>query len=102
MEQGKIAGINIAGGEAIYQGTTLSNILKVAGIDLASAGEIDENNRYEAKVVATETVFKKVVIDHGRVIGCIMLGDRKNFNRISRAISSGEDILPELDSLLAG
>jgi len=101
MEQGKIAGINIAGGNAIYKGTTMSNILKVAGIDLASAGEIDENNRYEAKVVATETVYKKVVIDHDKVIGCIMLGDRKNFNRISGAISSGENILPELNSLLA-
>ena len=101
-EQGKIAGINIAGGNAIYKGTTLSNILKVAGIDLASAGEIDENNRYEARVIATETVYKKVVIDHDRVIGCIMLGDRKNFNRISNAISSGENILPELDALLSG
>ena len=38
MEQGKIAGINISGGNAVYEGTTLSNILKVAGIDLASAG----------------------------------------------------------------
>ena len=102
MEQGKIAGINIAGGNAIYKGTTMSNILKVAGIDLASAGEIDENNRYDAKVIATETVYKKVIIDHDRVIGCIMLGDRKNFNRISSAISSGENILPELDSLLSG
>jgi len=102
MEQGKIAGINIAGGNAIYKGTTMSNILKVAGIDLASAGEIDENNRYDVKIIATETVYKKVVIDHDKVIGCIMLGDRKNFNRISSAISSGENILPELDTLLTG
>ena len=101
-EQGKIAGLNITGGRATYSGTLLSNILKVAGIDLASAGEIDEDNRYDAKIVATETVYKKVVIDNDKVIGCIMLGDRKNFNRISKAISTGEDILPELDSLLAG
>ena len=101
-EQGKIAGINIAGGRTTYTATLLSNTLKVAGIDLASAGEIDENNRYDAKIVATETFYKKVVIDNGRVIGCIMLGDRKNFNRISKAISTGEDILPELDSLLTG
>jgi nitrite reductase (NADH) large subunit len=102
MEQGKIAGINIAGGDAVYEGTTLSNILRVAGIDLASAGDIDENNRHETKVIATETVYKKAVIDNNKVIGCIMLGDRKNFGRISRAISSGEDILSELDTLLAG
>ena len=101
LEQGKIAGTNISGGSAVYEGTTLSNILKVAGIDLASAGEIDEDNKYESKIVTTDTIYKKAIIDNNRVIGCIMLGDRKNFNRISKAISTGEDILSELDSLLS-
>jgi nitrite reductase (NADH) large subunit len=100
LEQGKIAGTNISGGDVTYEGTILSSILKVAGIDLASAGEIDNENRYESKIVASETIYKKVVIDNGRVIGCIMLGDRKNFNRINKAISTGEDILSDLDSLL--
>ncbi|MFC1845146.1 NAD(P)/FAD-dependent oxidoreductase [Thermodesulfobacteriota bacterium] len=101
LEQGEIAGTNISGGEANYKGTVLSNILKVAGIDLASAGDIDEENHYESKIVSSETIYKKVVIDNDRVIGCIMLGDRKNFNRINKAISTGEDILSDLDSLLA-
>jgi nitrite reductase (NADH) large subunit len=101
MEQGKIAGINISGGNTAYEGTTLSNILKVAGIDLASAGDIDENNQYESITAATDTIYKKAVIDNNKVIGCIMLGDRKNFNRINRAIATGEDILSELDTLLA-
>jgi nitrite reductase (NADH) large subunit len=100
MEQGRIAGINISGGDTSYEGTTLSNILKVAGIDLAAAGEIDAENIYESRIVASEDIYKKVVIDHGKVIGCIMLGDRTNFNRINKAIASGEDILNELDSLL--
>ncbi|KPK00177.1 MAG: pyridine nucleotide-disulfide oxidoreductase [Desulfobacterales bacterium SG8_35] len=102
MEQGKIAGINISGGKVPYAGTILSNILKVAGIDLASAGEIDAENRYMSKIRASEDMYKKVVIDNGRVIGCIMLGDRKNFNRINKAINTGENILEELDSLLNG
>ena len=85
-----------------YTGTTLSNILKVAGIDLASAGEIDEDNRYESQVVASEDIYKKAVIDNGKVIGCIMLGDRTNFNRINKAISTGENILKDLDALLKG
>jgi len=101
MEQGKIAGINISGGNSVYEGTTLSNILKVAGVDVASAGIIDEDNQYESKIIAAGAVYKKVVIDKKKVIGCIMLGDRKNFNRINKAISTGEDILSELDTLLA-
>jgi nitrite reductase (NADH) large subunit len=102
MEQGKIAGLNISGGKTSYEGTILANTLKVAGIDLATTGEIDAENRYESKIVAYEDIYKKVVIDNGRVIGCIMLGDRKNFNRINKAITSGEDILNELDSMLNG
>jgi nitrite reductase (NADH) large subunit len=101
MEQGKIAGTNISGGNATYGGSTLSNILKVAGIDLASAGEIDVENRYKAKTVTTDDIYKKIVIDDNRVIGCIMLGDMKNFNRINKAIDTGENILDELDSLLS-
>ena len=102
MEQGKIAGLNISGGKTSYEGTILANTLKVAGIDLATTGEIDAENRYESKIVAYEDIYKKVVIDNGKVIGCIMLGDRKNFNRINKAITSGEDILNELDSMLNG
>ena len=101
LEQGIIAGTNISGGDVTYKGTTLSSTLKVAGIELASAGEIDNENRYESKIAASETIYKKVVIDNSRVIGCIMLGDRKNFNRINKAISIGDDILSELESLLA-
>ena len=102
MEQGKIAGKNISGGRTPYEGTILTNTLKVAGIDLASTGEIDAGNNYESKIVASEDIYKKVVIDNGRVIGCIMLGDKKNFNRINKAITAGGDILNELDTMLNG
>lgn len=100
LEQGKIAGRNMAGEDVSYNGTTPSNILKVAGIDLASAGVIDAADRYESKVVVSAGTYKKVVIDNNRVIGCIMLGDRKNFNRILQAIDTGENISGELESLL--
>jgi len=87
MEQGKIAGINMAGGDATYQGTTMANTLKVAGIDLASAGNIDSENEYESLVSSTEKIYKKIVIQDGRIIGCIMLGDTTGFNKIKKAMA---------------
>jgi len=36
MEQGKIAGNNMAGGDMVYEGTVMANTLKVVGVDLAS------------------------------------------------------------------
>lgn len=91
FQQGKIAGANMAGGHEIYAGTVMSNVLKVAGIDLASAGNIDADGEFDAKVASTDTVYKKLVIKDNKVIGCIMLGDTKDFHTVSRAMQEGHD-----------
>ena len=50
MEQGRIAGANMAGGSEVYTGTLPANKLKVVGIDLVAAGDIDADNKLEAVV----------------------------------------------------
>jgi nitrite reductase (NADH) large subunit len=100
MEQGKIAGINMGGGDAAYQGTTMANTLKVGGIDLASAGNIDAENKLESKVVKEEEIYKKIVFENNRVVGCIMLGDTKGFRKITRAMSEQQDVSQMKDQLL--
>jgi nitrite reductase (NADH) large subunit len=92
MEQGKIAGVNMAGGDATYGGTTMSNVLKVVGIDLASAGEIDVDHKLESKVVVGEGLYRKIVLKDDRIIGCIMLGDKTGFNQVTRWMSEGRDV----------
>lgn len=92
MEQGKIAGINMAGGTASYDGTTMANTLKVVGIDLASAGDIDADHKFESQVVQDEKVYKKIVIDDHRIIGCIMLGDTKGFQKVTGMMSDKLDV----------
>jgi len=102
MEQGKIAGINMAGGEMVYNGTTMANTLKVVGIDLASAGEIDADSKYEAKASVTGTAYKKIVLENNHIIGCIMLGDTSGFTKITRAITEKKDISAIKDQILSG
>ncbi|WP_321495441.1 FAD-dependent oxidoreductase [uncultured Desulfobacter sp.] len=102
MEQGKIAGANMAGKDMIYPGTTMANTLKVVGIDLASAGEIDAENKFESQTVSTENMYKKIVIDNNRIIGCIMLGETKTFGRVTKLMSSRSDISPVKDKILKG
>lgn len=92
MEQGKVAGVNMAGGELAYNGTTMANTLKVVGIDLASAGDIDPEQKFESKVVMGEKIYKKIVLDNNRIIGCILLGDTKIFNQITKLISEKRDV----------
>ena len=101
MDQGKAAGSNMAGTDIIYKGTAMSNTLKVAGIELASAGDIDAENRLESKVFANNQVYKKLVFDNDKIIGCIMLGDKKGFNKIIRAMSEKRNVSHLKDQILS-
>ncbi|MBW1934987.1 MAG: NAD(P)/FAD-dependent oxidoreductase, partial [Deltaproteobacteria bacterium] len=91
MEQGWVAGANMGGGDLRYEGTTMAKTLKVAGIDLASAGNIDAEDKLESRVVTDENSYKKIVIENDRIAGCIMLGDTKDFSRITKMMSEKQD-----------
>jgi nitrite reductase (NADH) large subunit len=92
--QGKIAGKNMTGGAEEYNGTTPSNILKVAGIDLVSIGDIDAENNHESivKKDSQNYIYKKLVIKDSMIIGAILYGDKKDWLKIKRAIDNKLDI----------
>ncbi|MBW1804039.1 MAG: NAD(P)/FAD-dependent oxidoreductase [Deltaproteobacteria bacterium] len=100
MDQGKVAGINMAGGDTLYEGTTMANTLKVVGVDLASAGNIDVEGKLESRVVTDEKVYKKVVFENNQIAGAIMLGDTKGFNKITQAMTEKKDISDVRDQLI--
>jgi len=91
-DQGLVAGINMAGGSILYKGTEISNKLKVAGIDLASAGNIDSENHMESLVLKKDDIYKKMVFNNDKIAGCIMLGNTKGFDQIVKAMSLGKDV----------
>jgi nitrite reductase (NADH) large subunit len=101
MEQGKIAGTNMAGGDVTYKGTTMANTLKVVGIDLASAGDIDAENKHESIVSINEGSYKKIVLETNQIIGCIMLGDTEGFNKVTKAMSEKRDVGDLKDHILS-
>ena len=87
VEQGRVAGINMAGGKAAFKNIPPSNILKVAGISLASAGDIDVEGKMISEITANDTVYQKIVKNpDGNIIGCIMLGDTTPFNKTLKLI----------------
>ena len=101
MEQGKIAGNNMAGGDMVYEGTVMANTLKVVGVDLASAGNIDAENEFESQVFTDENIYKKIVIENDKITGCIMLGDTKGFSKMTKAISERLDVSKIKDQILS-
>ena len=97
QKQGEIAGINMAsvpGGDAVYEGTTPSNVLKVAGIDLAAAGDIDADGKYESIIKKDKDsyIYKKLVIKDNVLSGCILYGDISNYRKILKAIDEKRNI----------
>ena len=88
QRQGEVAGTNMAGGNAVYEGTTVSNTLKIVGIDLTSAGEIDAEGKYECVVRSDreKCTYCKVAFMEDKIVGCILLGDSKEKKEILLAI----------------
>ncbi len=94
MEQGRIAGKCMAGENESYNGTVPANTLKVVGIDLTAAGDIDADSNHEA-IVHTDTdknVYRKIVIQDDVIIGTILLGDISGSDRIMAAMKNRTSI----------
>ncbi len=102
QKQGEIAGINMSGGDTLYNGTVISNTLKVLGIDLVSSGEIDVERRFESrlKVDRGKGIYKKVVLKDDRIVGCILLGEKKGSVEILSAIEKGIDVSSVKDYIM--
>src|SRR4030067_270955 len=93
-KQGEIAGMNMTGENVLYEGTTMSNVLKIVGIDIAAAGDIDADGKYES-VIQKDTekyIYKKLVIKDNILSGAILYGDISGYRRILKAIDEKKDI----------
>jgi nitrite reductase (NADH) large subunit len=94
MEQGAVAGAVMAGQEASYEGTVPANTLKVVGIDLFSAGDIDAEGNLEAVVSKDEAkkTYRKFVIQDNILVGAILLGDIRGSAEIQQAIKKKKEV----------
>lgn len=100
LDQAKVASKKILGLESPdYRGTVPSNTLKVMGFDLASIGTVRSEHEppeqgFEEIRAATPDgkVYKKFVIRDGKMIGAILLGTRKEANRVTKMIKDGEPV----------
>ncbi|MBI5637672.1 MAG: NAD(P)/FAD-dependent oxidoreductase [Nitrospinae bacterium] len=101
-KQGEIAGNNMAGGKDRYAGTTISNTLKVAGVSLTAAGDIDADGKEQSIVAETGSAYRKLVLKNNRIIGAIFYGDTAGQQKVLAAINGGKDVSALLDALRAG
>ncbi|MFW6129037.1 MAG: NAD(P)/FAD-dependent oxidoreductase [Candidatus Aminicenantaceae bacterium] len=101
--QAQTAAYNILGQNKKYEGTIMSNTLKVMGISLTSIGLVNpEEKTYEEfrEVDKEKGVYKKIVVRDGIIVGAIWLGTKEGANQINRLITQKVDISKWKDSIL--
>jgi nitrite reductase (NADH) large subunit len=76
-EQARVLAQHLAGRNAAYPGSVVATNLKVSGVGVFSAGEFLGTDRSEAIVLSDSRrgVYKKLVIEDGRLIGAALVGD---------------------------
>jgi nitrite reductase (NADH) large subunit len=103
IEQAKVASANVLGENQVYKGTVHTTTLKIAGISLTSMGIVNpEDRRYKEikKTNKQEGIYKKIVLDQGKIVGAILLGDRKGSAAINRLMDQETDVTKYEESIL--
>ncbi len=90
--QALVAGVNIAASKPEemkkYIPEPPSNILKVAGVDLTAAGELDAAGQFKGAEAFDDNIYRKVVVDaEGRLIGFSTVGDAKGGRLLQEALN---------------
>lgn len=97
-EQGKLAGLNMAGANNEYNGTLLSVVLKITGIDLYSAGDF---TRKDCTVLSQRDTsrYVKFLYKEKTPVASIVIGDM-NIIKLARNVMEGKTSIDELIALL--
>lgn len=103
MLQGRVAGANMAGTEAHYDGGLAMNAVEIAGVPTISVGVTDPTGQdYEVMTRADEQngTYKKVVIKDDTVVGSIFVGDISRAGIITGLIRDRANVALFKDKLL--
>ena len=98
MEQVKVCSYNVLNGnEKKYEGSVTYAMLKVAGINLFSAGEFKEKEGDEviSFIDNGKGIYRKAVVRSDKIVGTILYGDIKGNNYLLDLIKEGKDISEE-------
>lgn len=98
-EQGKTAGLNMAGKRTPYNEVVPSNYLKVFGIELYSVGDLCKDGKpFDSikKLDKENNIYSIVFIRESKPVGAVLFGDTKPAMKISKAIKANLEIPEEI------
>ena len=104
LEQGKVLAATITGNRGpVFSGSVPAAKLKIMGVDIFSAGAIDDSQpgmevvRYEDPA---EGVYKKLLVKDNRLHGIVLVGDASDEHRYMDWLRKGADLEKQRRHLL--
>ncbi len=103
LEQGKVLAATITGNKGpVFEGWKPAAKLKIMGVDVFSAGEVEESDgahavRYEDPAIG---VYKKLIIRDNRLAGVVLVGDAADSGRYMEWLRTNADLLVRRRNLL--
>ncbi len=89
MKMGQTAGKNMSGEKQEFPGVVSSYTLKVAGVKVVSAGNLDPDNELEHEIEEKERGYKRVIRNKdGKAVGLIIVGEFEDQDKILAEVKS--------------
>lgn len=105
VQQGRVAGQNIAGVPAQYAGSIAMNSLNFWGIPIISFGVTAPEDASRYKILKDnrpeQNIYKKIVIEKNRIKGLILVGQIANAGVLFSLIQNKMDVSPFMDQMLS-
>lgn len=93
VDQGRTAGLNMAGVAVSYPGSLSMNTVEVLGLPLASAGLFEgENLEFQKHQEAAGRVYRKLAFRDGRLVGAILVGETGDIGLLQAMIRQEADL----------
>jgi len=107
VEQGRLAGQNMAGQQVKYDGSLGINSIEFFGLPVISLGFYKKNEtdhtHEELKIIDEKNnLYKKVVLNNDVIVGAIFVGDIKNSGVFLRLMRERIEVTSFKDKLLSG
>jgi NAD(P)H-nitrite reductase large subunit len=102
FEQGRIAGLNMAGKEARYVGSFRMNSLDIYGLPVISMGLASaDGSGFQELQRKTMGSYRKMVLRNGRLVGAILVGHVQKAGLLSTILRKGVDISDYVSFLMS-
>ncbi|HUV24220.1 MAG TPA: FAD-dependent oxidoreductase [Methanomassiliicoccales archaeon] len=104
VEQGKVAGLNMAGGDVEYEGGMGMNSVELFGLPSISMGitklrKPDDSYEFLSKSEPEKPYYRKIAIKNGRLVGAVCIGQVENAGIFAELIRQKIDV-SEIKELL--